>query len=636
MRGHRVDLATARIDRSRPLSFTFDGKGFSGYAGDTLASALLAHGVRMLARSFKYGRPRGIVGAGPEEPNALVQVETGALTIPNLKATQVELYQGLVARRTTGWPSLAFDLKSLGGRFSQFMPAGFYYKTFKAPGMLWPRYEQVIRHAAGYGSSPLEPDPESYDYAHRHAEVLVIGAGAAGLLAALGAGRAGLDVILLDEQSEPGGWLLSTPHAEIGGKSARDWIDGILAELQSLPNVRIHTRTSAFALQDMNLVQAVEQVADHLPPSERVAGKRRQRLHRIRAERVVLATGAIDRPLVFGNNDLPGIFTAAAITTYLNRYAVAVGRRVLILTNNDHVYQGAADLAKAGSSVVLADTRERVNPEWEKRARAAGVDVRIGYGIGAAHGRRAVDGVHLVRLDGEKNAVAGSGPKIECDAVASSGGLSPTVHLYCHDGGRPQWDDARLAFVAPATGRAKAGIYCVGAVTGEFRLEQALAETHQTIAALLATFDKKDTLAGIDIHTGEPENFSLPGASSVFPTESPRGTARRPSSISRTTSRLPTSISPCARTIARSSTSSVTLRSASARIRASSRTSTATPSPPTRLAFPSPRSARRPTARPIRRSRSARSRARMKATRSSRAARPPCTPLTSRAGPSSS
>jgi len=180
MSGHRVDLATARIDRSRPLSFTFDGKGFSGYAGDTLASALLAHGVRMLARSFKYGRPRGIVGAGPEEPNALVQVETGALTIPNLKATQVELYQGLVARRTTGWPSLAFDLKSLGGRFSQFMPAGFYYKTFKAPGMLWPGYEQVIRHAAVYGRSPLEPDPESHDYAQRPGGVPGIGPGAAG------------------------------------------------------------------------------------------------------------------------------------------------------------------------------------------------------------------------------------------------------------------------------------------------------------------------------------------------------------------------------------------------------------------------------------------------------------------------
>ncbi len=508
MRSHRVDLASARIDRSRPLTFTFDGQSFSGYAGDTLASALLAHGVRMLARSFKYGRPRGIVGAGPEEPNALVQVETGALTIPNLKATQVELYQGLVARRTTGWPSLAFDAKSLGGHFSQFMPAGFYYKTFKAPGILWPRYEQVIRHAAGYGSSPLEPDPETYDHAHRHAEVLVIGGGPAGLLAALAAGRAGLDVILLDEQSEPGGWLLSAPHATIGGKPARDWIDDIVAELRSLPNVRLLTRTGAFALHDMNLVQAVEQVADHIPPAERVNGKRRQRLHRIRAERVVLAAGAIERPLVFGNNDLPGILTAAAITTYLNRYAVAVGRRVLLLTSNDLAYQGACDLAKAGSSVVLVDTRERINPEWEKRARAAGVDVRIGYGIGAAHGGRAVDGVQLVRLDGEKNAVTGSALKIECDAVGSSGGLSPTVHLYCHDGGRPQWDDARLAFVAPATGRAKAGIYCVGAVTGEFGLEQALAQTRQTMAALLATFDKKDPLEGLDVHTGEPETIA--------------------------------------------------------------------------------------------------------------------------------
>jgi sarcosine oxidase, subunit alpha len=526
MSGHRVDLVTARIDRSRPLSFTFDGKGYVGYAGDTLASALLARGARMLARSFKYGRPRGIVGSGPEEPNALVQVETGALTVPNLKATQVELYEGLVARRTTGWPSLAFDVKSLGGRFSQFMPAGFYYKTFKAPAVLWPSYEQVIRRAAGYGSSPLEPDPESYDHVHRHAEVLVIGAGATGLLAALGAGRAGLDVILLDEQSEPGGWLLSTPRAEIGGTPARAWIDNILAELHSLPNVRILTRTSAFALHDMNLVQAVEQVSDHVPPSMRLAGQRRQRLHRIRAARVVLATGAIERPLVFGNNDLPGIFTAAATTTYLNRYAVAVGRRVLILTSNDYAYQGAIDLAQTGSSVVLADTRMRINPEWERRARVAGVDVRIGYGIGAAHGRHAVNGAHLVRLDGNKNAVAGPGPKIECHAVASSGGLTPTVHLYCHDGGRPQWDDASLAFVAPATGRAKDGIYCVGAVTGTFSLEQALADTRQTIAALLATFDKKDTLAGINTHTGEPETVA-PRRIFRVPDGSPEGRGQK-------------------------------------------------------------------------------------------------------------
>src|SRR5262245_19514333 len=207
MKSYRVKRPSARIDVSRPLSFTFDGKAMSGYTGDTLASALLANGARTLARSFKYGRPRGIVGAGPEEPNVLVQLEAGPLTIPNLKATQVELYQGLSARRTTGWPSLAFDLKSLSGHFSQFMPAGFYYKTFQSR-RLWPTFEHIIRQAAGYGSAPVDPDPETYDHQHHHTQVLVVGGGASGLLAALTAGRAGLHVLLLDEQNEPGGWLL--------------------------------------------------------------------------------------------------------------------------------------------------------------------------------------------------------------------------------------------------------------------------------------------------------------------------------------------------------------------------------------------------------------------------------------------
>ena len=193
MSSHRVDNPAARIDRSKPLNFTFEGKSFSAYAGDTLASGLLAHGTRMIARSFKYGRPRGILSAGAEEPNALVQVETGDLTIPNLKATQVELYDGLSARRTTGYPSLNFDLKSIGGHFARFMPAGFYYKTFKAPAALWPRFEHIIRQAAGYGSAPTEPDPEIYDHQHHHTGVLVVGGGAAGLLAAREAGRAGLE-----------------------------------------------------------------------------------------------------------------------------------------------------------------------------------------------------------------------------------------------------------------------------------------------------------------------------------------------------------------------------------------------------------------------------------------------------------
>ncbi len=505
MSSHRIQNPFARIDTSRPLSFTFDGQSFGGFAGDTLASALLAHGHRMLARSFKYGRPRGIVGAGAEEPNALVQLEAGPLTIPNVKATQVELYDGLSACRTTGWPSLAYDAKSIGGHFSRFMPAGFYYKTFKWPAALWPRVEPIIRHAAGYGSAPVDPDPEQYDHQHHHADVLVVGAGASGLLAALGAGRAGLHVILVDEQNEPGGWLLSAPHAVIGGQTASDWLKTTIGELKSLPNVRILARTCAFALHDMNMIQAVEQLHDHVAPSARPAGERRQRLHRIRAGRVVLASGAIERPLVYGNNDLPGILTAAALTTYLNRYAVAVGKRVLLLTSNDHVYQGACDLAKAGCSVVLADTRSTINPAWEKRARAAGVDVMAGYGIAEAHGGRAVKGAHLVRLHPERIAVAGNGPFIDCDALGSSGGLSPTVHLYCHDGGRPVWDEKRLAFVAPATGRAKAGIYVVGAASGEFGLQNALAQTCLTTAELLATFDKASAIATLNVRTDEPD-----------------------------------------------------------------------------------------------------------------------------------
>ena len=469
-----------------------------------LASALLAHDMRMMARSFKYGRPRGIVGAGAEEPNALVQVENGSLTIPNLKATQVELYDGLIACRTTGWPSLNFDLKSIGGRFARFMPAGFYYKTFQSP-KLWPRFEHIIRHAAGYGSAPVEPDPESYDHQHHHAEVLVVGGGAAGLIAALAAGQAGARVVLIDEQCELGGWLLSSPGTLIGGKAAPDWLQSVIAELQSLPNVRIMIRTSAFALHDMNMVQAVEQIQDHIPLSLRAAHVPRQRLHRIRADRVVLATGAIERPLVFGNNDIPGILTASALTTYLNRYGVVCGKRIVLMTSNDHVYQGACDLALAGAAVTVVDTRATANPEWARRARAAGVEILNSHGIARADGGRAVTGAQVVKLNAEINIVSGQGPYISCDVIGTSGGLSPTVHLYCHDGGRPVWDENKLAFIAPATGRAKAGIYCVGAVSGEFGLQQGLLETVKTVGELLTSLGKTSTLAKRDFLTNEPE-----------------------------------------------------------------------------------------------------------------------------------
>ena len=376
-------------------------------------------------------------------------------------------------------------------------------KTFQNQ-TLWPKFEHVIRQAAGYGSAPSEPDPETYDHSHRHAQVLVVGGGACGLLAALAAARAGLEVVLVDEQNEFGGWLLSSPYSVIGGQHAGAWLNATIGELQSMPNVQLLTRTSAFALHDMNLVLAVEQLQDHLPIAKRAAHQPRQRLHRIRAERVVLASGAIERPLVFGNNDIPGVLTASAITTYLNRYGVAVGRRVLLQTSNDHVYQGACDLARAGSSVVLADTRSRLNPAWEKRARASGVDVRAGYCIAYAHGGRALSGAQLVKLDADRNVVIGEGPYIDCDALGSSGGLSPTVHLYCHDGGRPLWDEDKLAFVAPATGRATAGIFCVGAITGEFGLQQALEQTQRAMNDLLASAGKTPAAGSANLRTDEP------------------------------------------------------------------------------------------------------------------------------------
>jgi sarcosine oxidase subunit alpha len=388
---HRINRPNTRIDTAKPLSFTFDGKPFQGFAGDTLASALLANGVRMLARSFKYGRPRGIVGHGAEEPNALIQLETGAISVPNVKATQVELYDGMQAFTTTGWPSLNIDAKSIMGRAARFMPAGFYYKTFMAPPKMWPLYEEVIRHAAGYGHAPADPDPEFYDHLHHHPDLLVVGGGACGIWAALLAARAGLRVMLLDEQAEMGGWLLSEQDATIDGYSVHQWLRGCLAELDKMPNVTRLARTTAFAMHDANLLQAVELMQDHVAPGARPPDQPRQRLHKIRARHVVLATGAIERPLVFGNNDLPGVMTAAAGQTYLNRYAVRAGQRVLVLTSNDWAYGAAADLAQAGARVTVADTR--AGGALAARAQAAsraGVEILNGHGVAHALGGRAV------------------------------------------------------------------------------------------------------------------------------------------------------------------------------------------------------------------------------------------------------
>jgi sarcosine oxidase subunit alpha len=306
MQPRRLDKG-GRIDRSRPLRFRFDGKTYSGFAGDTLASALLANDVAIVGRSFKLHRPRGIVGAGAEEPNAILQVGEGAMTQPNLRATQVELYDGLVARATKGWPSVKFDLAAINGAFARMFGAGFYYKTFLRPKSFWPRYEKLIRASAGFGRAPELPDPDTYDHHNAHCDVLVAGGGAAGLMAAIAAAESGARVILADEQNEFGGGLLSAT-AEIDGMPCEAWLQQTVDRLAAFDNVNLLPRSTVFGYHDHNFLTIAERCADHVAASE-VRGPR-QRLWRVRARQVVLAQGAFERPLVFCNNDRPGVMLA--------------------------------------------------------------------------------------------------------------------------------------------------------------------------------------------------------------------------------------------------------------------------------------------------------------------------------------
>ncbi|MES1955766.1 sarcosine oxidase subunit alpha family protein [Salinisphaera hydrothermalis] len=459
-----------RIDRSRTIKFTFNGREYTGHPGDTLASALLANGVSIVGRSFKYHRPRGIVGAGPEEPNAIVQVGSGALTRPDQRATQVELFDGLEASTTA---RLGFDPMGVNNTFSRMLPAGFYYKTFKWPAKYWPNYEKRIRQAAGLGHAPTEADPDRYDHMNAHCDVLVVGAGPAGLAAALRAGRAGARVLLADENAELGGSLLSEGENDsntIDGRAHRDWIDATSAELAAMDNVRVLTRTTAFGNYDHNFLGLLGDKADYRgAPAE---GEIRHRLWRVRAGRVVLATGALERPLVFGNNDRPGIMTVSAVATYLHRYGVCPGWRVVIFTNNDSAYRTALDLKAAGRDVAaVVDVRCKPSSALVDAARQAGIRIYDSSAIIRARGSRRVKSVQIARV--KYGQLTGDYETVACDLVASSGGWSPVVHLHCHIGSKPAWDDVAACFLP---GPDNPGQCSAGAVTGQFSLHDALAQ----------------------------------------------------------------------------------------------------------------------------------------------------------------
>ncbi|MDZ4735667.1 MAG: sarcosine oxidase subunit alpha [Rhodospirillaceae bacterium] len=482
MSGRHQRPDSGRIDRSAPLHFTFNGRRYQGYAGDTLASALLANGVKLIGRSFKYHRPRGIVSAGSEEPTGLVQLEIGGYTEPNLRATQIELYEGLITTTQNAWPSVEYDFGAVNNLFSKIFIAGFYYKTFMQPRSFWMRYyEPAIRRMAGMGRASREPDPDIYDRMNEHCDVLVVGAGPAGLAAAQAAARTGARVMLADEQSEMGGNLL-TENVKIDGRPGTDWLAHVVTELDSRDSVRLLPRTTVFGYYDYNYLCAVERCTDHLGPKG-APGHPRQRVWHIRAKQVVLATGAHERPLVFADNDKPGVMLAGSVRTYVNRFATLPGRNAVVFTNNDSAWSAAFDMADAGMAIAaIVDRRDTVRPALAERARERGIRILAGTVVTGVTGRRCVAGVEVARLASDGTGIAGGVEQIECDLVAMSGGWNPAVHLFCQSQGKLRYDDEKACFVP---GRAAQKQYSAGSANGAFALADVLIEGfHAGISAV--------------------------------------------------------------------------------------------------------------------------------------------------------
>jgi len=427
-----------RVNRDRPVTFTFDGETYDGFEGDTVASALLANGVHLMGRGFKYHRPRGVLTAGSEEPSALIGTSRGPGRFePNTRATVQEIHGGLNAESQNRWPSLNFDIGAINDRLYMLFSAGFYYKTFMWPRSFWDKvYEPFIRKAAGLGRAPHEIDPDTYASRNLHCEVLIVGAGPAGLAAALTAGRTGTDVVIVDENAEAGGTLLSEPSVVVDGDRAWDWVETTLGELGAMPNVRIMTRTTAIGYYHQNMVGLCQKLTDHLTsPPENAP---RERLWRVRAGQVIMAQGAIERPLVFDGNDRPGVMLAGAARTYLNRYGVKVGNRPAVLTSHDSAWHAAFDLADAGVTVAaIIDTRAYLDDALVEGARARGIEVLTGHTATATAGRLRITNV---RVNPMRSGKPGPARRITCDALLMCGGWTPSLHLFSHTKGTLHWD----------------------------------------------------------------------------------------------------------------------------------------------------------------------------------------------------
>ena len=464
------------LNRGRRLTFHFDGRQMHGFAGDTLASALLANGVRLVARSFKYHRPRGLLSAGMEEPNGLVALGVDGRHTPNVRATQVELYDGCQAFSQNRWPNLASDIGQVNSWMARFIPSGFYYKTFMWPAAAWPFYERIIRRAAGLGTVPPQADPDTYEQFHVTCDVLVVGGGIAGIAAATAAAETGARVILADENCRPGG-LADISDGTIDGAEPLAWAETKIAALAARENTHILTRATVAGHYPHDHLLLVERLTDHDPDGQ-PPDMPRERLWKVRAKQIIIATGAIERPLTFANNDRPGIMLASAARIYAARYGVSPGVRGVVFTNNDDAYRTALLLTKAGVSIPrIVDVRREPKGPLVAQARKAGITIAAGHGIAdveTSWGGRSIEGVQVAALR-ESGRLAGL-ERVECDFVCVSGGWSPAAHLAAHDGGKLVYDE-KLACLRPKPARANMAV--CGAANANFTLKGALEQGYQ-------------------------------------------------------------------------------------------------------------------------------------------------------------
>ena len=426
------------INRNKKVSFKFNGKKYFGYEGDTLASALIANGVHLVGRSFKYHRPRGFYGAGVDDPYALVQLIRNNETIPNIKATEQELFEGLEAKSVNCWPNVNFDIGGINNFLRIFLPAGFYYKTFMWPKSFWYRiYEPFIRKAAGFGVVTHEHDKERYEHKYEYCDLLVTGSGPSGLASAYSAAKNGAKVILAEDKPRFGGSLL-TSEVTIGNQTGKEWADKIVTELKEMPNVVVKNRAQVFGYYDHNMLVMSERISEHMPKTEKFMPK--QKLWYIRAKEVVISSGSIERPIVFGNNDTPGILLSSAAKEYMKVYGVLVGKKPLIFTNNDSAYETAIEFKKNGINPIVLDSRKELNSDLITEAKNLGIDIKFEHVVVNANGYRKVKSADIAKISEDKTNL-GKIENIACDCICVSGFWTPTIHLASQSGGKTKFNE---------------------------------------------------------------------------------------------------------------------------------------------------------------------------------------------------